>query len=599
MRDEDLILVAGALLAGGIVASLLAGRVRVPGLVLFLGLGMLVGSDGMGWIEFTDYGLARTIGVIALALILFDGGLRTGWKEVRPVLAPAISLATIGTLVTAAITGLAAAWWFHFSMLEALLLGAVVASTDGAAIFAMLRGSTLRRRVARTLEAESGLNDPIAVLLVLGLIDWIQHPGFGVLDMAVRLLRELGIGLAVGGLVGWLAVQAFRRARLATAGLYPVASLAIAAIAYGGAGALHGSGFLAVYLAGLTMGSGAIPARQTVTSFHDGVAWVGQIAMFLSLGLLVFPSQLTDVAVEGTAIALVLAFVARPLAAFVATLPFGFNWRERLVLGWAGLRGAVPVVLATFPVIAGVGEGKEIFNLVFFAVLLSTLLQGATFEPLARALGVTTSEPALPRPLVEVGTVRRMGAEVLEHEVQEGDAAIGARVRELGLPRDAVVNLIVRDEQAVPPRGSTRLRAGDRLHVLVRQEASLDMPELVSRWRAGPIGPESRSMPAPVGRPAVFRVGPWPKDAGDAGRPRSVLGLDVVDLLRLRRDVPGALVVLSDGRYAVSGPVLAVGSRQAVTDWARRRVAEAPEDERAWLQTVIGALAADSHLRPS
>jgi potassium/hydrogen antiporter len=598
MRDAELILVAGALLAGGILASLLAGRVRVPGLVLFLGLGMALGSDGMGWIEFSDYELARTIGVIALALILFDGGLRAGFAEIRPVLAPAMALATVGTGLTAAVTGLAAAWWFDFSLLEALLLGAVLASTDGAAIFAMLRGSTLRRRVARTLEAESGFNDPIAVLLVLGFIEWIQKPDYGVVDMAGLLLRELGIGLAVGLAVGWLAVKAFQRARLATAGLYPVASLAIAAIAFGGAGVLHGSGFLAVYLAGLAMGSAAIPARQTVIGFHDGVAWVAQIAMFLTLGLLVFPGQLADVAVKGTAIALVLAFVARPLAAFVATLPFGFNPREQVVLGWAGLRGAIPVVLATFPVIAGVGEGLEIFNLVFFAVLLSTVLQGATFEPLARVLGVTTDEPAVPR-VVEAGAVRRMGAEMLEHEVREGDAAVGSRVRELGLPRDAVVNLIVRDEQAVPPRGSTRLRAGDRLHVLVRQEASLDMPRLVERWRAGPAGPLPRPVPPPLGRRAVFRAGPWPREAGDPGRPKEVLGLEVVDLLRLRRDVPGALAVLADGRYAVTGPILAVGGRDDLTDWARRRVRHADEDERAWLQTVIGALAADLHARPT
>ncbi|MDX6699713.1 MAG: potassium/hydrogen antiporter [Solirubrobacteraceae bacterium] len=599
MRDEELILVAGALLAGGIVASLLANRVRVPGLILFLGLGMAVGSEGVGWISFSDYELARTIGTIALGLILFDGGLRTGLHEVRSVLGPAMSLATVGTLITAAITGFAAHALLPFSWLESLLLGAVVASTDGAAIFAMLRDSTLRRRVARTLESESGLNDPLAILLVLGFIQWLEHPGYGVADMAWLLARQVGIGAAVGAAVGWAAVQALQRARLATAGLYPVASLAIAALAFGGAGALHGSGFLAVYLAGLALGSAAIPARQTVIGFHDGVAWVAQIVMFLSLGLLVFPSQLLDVAPQGTAVAFVLAFVARPLATFVATLPFGFSRREQIVLGWAGLRGAVPVVLATFPVIAGVGEGLEIFNLVFFAVLLSTLLQGATFEPLARALGVTTDEPALPQPLTEVGTVRRMGAEVLEHEIREGDAAVGSRVRELGLPRDAVVNLIVRDEQAVPPRGSTRLRTGDRLHVLVRQEASLDMPVLVERWRAGPTGPPPRPVPTLLGRRAVFRSGPWPRDAGDAGRPREVGGQEVVDLLRIRRDVPGTLAVLDDGRYAVTGPVMALGGRDDVAAWARRRLRDADEDERAWLQNVIGALAADLHRRPS
>ena len=394
MNDEQLILVAGALLAAGILASLLANRVRIPGLALFLGLGMAIGSDGLGWIDFNNYELARTIGIIALALILFDGGLRAGMSEIRPVLGPAVSLATVGTLITAALTGLAAAWLFDLSTLEGLLLGAIVASTDGAAIFALLRGSTLRRRIARTLEGESGFNDPIAVLLVIGFIDWIQQPDYGVADMAWLLARQLGIGLAAGMLVGWLAASGFRRAQLASAGLYPVASLATAALAFGAAGSLHGSGFLAVYIAGLWLGSAPIPARQTVINFHDGIAWVAQIALFVTLGLLVFPGQLDEVAVKGTVLALVLVLVARPVAAAVATVPFRFGAAEQAVLGWAGLRGAVPVVLATFPVIDGVPHSLEFFNVVFFAVLVSTLLQGTTFEALAKALGVTTSDPA-------------------------------------------------------------------------------------------------------------------------------------------------------------------------------------------------------------
>src|SRR3954466_15625735 len=482
MTDGGLILVAGALLAAGLGASLVAERLRVPGLVLFLGVGMAIGSDGAGWIEFDNYELARRIGVIALALILFEGGLSAGFAEIRPVLRSAISLATIGTLGTAVVTGLVAAWLFDFSTLEGLLLGAIVASTDSAAIFSLLRGSTLRRKLARTLEGESGLNDPVAVLLVLGFIDWIQKPGYGAGDMALLLVRQLGIGLAVGLLVGWAAIHSFRRARLNTAGLYPVASLATAAIAFGAADALHGSGFLAVYLAGLTLGSANVPAKQTVTNFHQGVAWVAQIAMFLSLGLLVFPSQLGDVALGGAALAVVLMLAARPLGAVLATAPFGFSWPERAVLGWAGLRGAVPVVLATFPVIDGVPHSREFFNIVFFAVLLSTLLQGSTFEPLARRLGLTTNEPARPRPLAEAGTIRRLGAEILEYPIAGDDAINGARVRDLGLPRDAVVNVIVRAEEAVPPRGSTVLRAGDRLHVLVRTESAGAVRHLTDRW---------------------------------------------------------------------------------------------------------------------
>jgi potassium/hydrogen antiporter len=437
----------------------------------------------------------------------------------------------------------------------------------------------------------------VAILLVLGFIEWIQQPDYGVADMAWLLVRELGIGLVIGVAVAWLAAQAFRRAQLASVGLYPVASLAVAALAYGAAATLEGSGFLAVYITGLVLGSAAIPARQTITNFHDGVAWVAQIALFITLGLLVFPSQLDSVALEGAVLALVLVFVARPVAAAVATLPFRFSPREQVVLGWAGLRGAVPVVLATFPVIDDVPGSLEFFNIVFFAVLLSTLLQGTTFEPLAERLGVTTTEPALPRPLAEAGSVRRLGAEVLEVPIAEGDAAAGARVRELGLPRDAVVNVIVREGQAIPPRGSTRLNAGDRLHILVRQEAANVMPGLVERWRSGPVGPPPRPPRAPMAHPPVFRVTPWPEDGGDPGKPHSIGGRPIVDRLRIRRDHPGILAVLSDGRYAVTSPALAVGARNDVIEWARRRLVLADDDERAWLQNVIGALAADLHER--
>jgi cell volume regulation protein A len=262
MSDGEMILIAGALMAGGLVASFAADRLRVPGLVLFLGLGMAIGSDGTGWIHFSDYELARTIGIVALALILFEGGLTASFGEIRSVLGSALSLAFVGTLLTAMIAGLAAWWIFDLSLLEGLLLGSIVAATDGAAIFALLRGSTLRRRVALTLEGESGLNDPLAVLLVIGFIDWIQTPGYGVLDMGVLLLRELGIGLAVGLAVGWLAIEGLRRVRLGAEAAYPIATLSMAAIAYGGAAALHGSGFLAVYLVGLALGSRPIPGKR-------------------------------------------------------------------------------------------------------------------------------------------------------------------------------------------------------------------------------------------------------------------------------------------------------------------------------------------------
>jgi potassium/hydrogen antiporter len=579
------------------LASLVAGRLRVPGLLLFLFVGMAIGTDGLGWIDFDDYALARRIGIIALALILFEGGLTSGLLEIRPVLAPALSLAVVGTIVTAVVTGLAAALLFDLSTLDGMLLGSVLAATDGAAIFALLRGSTLKRRLATTLEGESGFNDPVAVLLVLGFIEWLTHDSYGIADMALLFVRQLGIGLAIGVVVGVAGVWVLRRVQLATAGLYPVATLAIAALAFGGADAIHGSGFLAVYLAGLALGTVGVPAQQTVTSFHQGLAWLAQVAMFVALGLLVFPSRLDDVAVRGTVLALVLVLVARPVAVAVATLPARFSWPERAVLAGAGLRGAVPVVLATFPVLAGVGESFQLFDVVFFAVLLSTLIQGTTFEAGARLLGATTTEPAMPRPLAEAGTIRRLGAEVLEYPIGDDDAVVGARVRDLGLPREAVVNVIVRGDEAIPPRGSTILRAGDRLHVLLRSELSRDVHRIVDRWRSGPIGPSPRRRARPQGRSPLFSVRPLEQAdlEGDAAHPTSLAGAPVAAQLRIRRDVPGALVALEDGRYAVIGPLVAVGGRQSLATWATRRLRrlDGGDPERAWLQNVVGALAAD------
>jgi potassium/hydrogen antiporter len=596
MDNGELILITGALLTGGLVASFVAVQVRVPALVLFLGIGMAIGSDGTGWIDFNNYELARTVGVIALALILFEGGLASGFAEIRPVLRPSISLAFAGTLGTAMLAGLAASWLFDFSALEGLLLGSILAGTDGAAVFSVLRGSTLKRRLARTLEGEAGLNDPVAVLLVIGFIDWIQRPDYGAVDMLGLFLGQLAIGAVVGIAVGRLAVEAFRRARLASTGLYPVTSLTAAALAFGSADVLHGSGFLAVYLAGLTLGSARIPARQTVAAFHDGLAWVAQIGMFFVLGLLVFPGQLGGVALEGTILALVLMLVARPAATFAATAFERFTAAERLTLGWAGLRGAVPVVLATFPVIDGVPRSLEFFNIVFFAVLLSTLLQGSTFELLARRLGVTTATPALPRPLAETGTIRALGAEVIEFPVSPDDAITGCFVRDLELPREALLNVIVRGGQAIPPRGSTRVYAHDRLHLLVREEVAEDVNDLLDRWRSGPITqPPERDRRTIRAHRAVLSVRPASEAEGDASRPLVVDGIDVVRQLRTRRDVPGALVLLADGRYAVCGPIVAVGPPGLLQRHIRRELHTAGSDEeRAWWQEVAGALTSSS-----
>jgi potassium/hydrogen antiporter len=593
MADGRLILIAGALLALGLGASLVAGRVRVPALVLFLGAGMALGNGALNWIAFSDYSVAQSIGVVALALILFEGGLAAGFAEIRPVLGPGIALAVVGTVGTAVIAGLAASWLFGLSTVEGLLLGSILASTDSAAIFAVLRGSTLRRRLARTLEAEAGFNDPVAVVLVIGFVSWLTDPAFRTPDLVLKVVEELSIGLAIGVTVGLAARESLRRTSLASAGLYPVASLSIAGVAYGAAAVAHGSGFLAVYLAGLVLGTGALPAKRTMITFHQGLGWVAQVVLFLTLGLLVDPAQLGPVVLEGSTLALVVVLVARPVATVIATLPFDFGWAERIVLGWAGLRGAVPMVLATFPVLAGIEHSEEFFAIVFFAVLLSTVLQGSTFEALADALGVTTTEAALPAPLADVGAVRRLGAEVIEHVVSEQDAIVGALVRQLGLPRDALVNIVVRGEQAIPPRGSTRIEAGDRLHLLVRQEAAVELSGLRERWRHGPIETPVRQPPTTASSHRPLTTGPWPVGE-DAAHPGLVAGTPVLEQLRTRRDgTPGALLTLADGRYAFSGPTYAAGTLRHVRDAAVRRLRSAATDEeRAWWREVIGALAA-------
>ena len=596
MDDGHLLLVAGALLASGVAASLMAGRLRVPGLIVVLGLAMAIGSDGLGLIDFgggaQDVELARTVGVIALAFILFEGGLAAGWSEIRPVLRTSIALAVLATIAQAVIVGLAAGWALDLSTTEGLLLGSIVAATDSAAIFSVLRDSSLEKRLARILEGESGMSDPVAVILVLGFIRFVQEPDYTLLDMLGLAASELAIGVVVGLAVGRLSVLAFQRTRLSAPGLYPVGSIAFAALGFGIADVLHGSGFMSVYLVGLALGSAPIPGKRTINEFHDGLAWISQIAMFMTLGLLVRPSEFGDVIGQSLLVTGVLMFVARPLAVYVFTLGSGLNIRESTLVGWAGLRGAVPIVLATFPVIEGVDEGGVFFNIVFFVVLASTLVQGVTLDPLAKALGVTGTEPAVPRPLHEVGTIRSLGAEVLDYPVGEADAIAGVRVNQLELPREALVSVIVRDDEALLPRGSTEVQGGDHLHILVREPARAGVEQLFERWRSGPMG-EPELMPrAGSGRSPIFTVKPWADAMGDPGRPENVDGFAVLRVLRTRREQAGALVLLDDGRLAVTGAgVVALGGPRQLFRYCRDRIQRAEGAEaKAWWQEVAGVV---------
>jgi len=463
-------LLAGVLLLLGIASSKFSARLGVPVLVLFLSVGMLAGSEGLGRIPFEDYALANNIGSVALALILFDGGLRTPLQAVRRVWKPALALSTVGVLLTSLITGLAAAWVLKLPLLQGLLVGSIVGSTDAAAVFSMLRSSGLRlpERLTATLEVESGANDPMAIFLTLGLIGVITGSADSPLALLWLFLGQFGVGTIAGLLVGRLATAAVNRINLDTPGLYPLLALAFALVAFGAAAVLGGSGFLAVYIAGIVLGSSSIVFRRGIFSFHDAIAWLGQIVLFVMLGLLSFPSRLLAVAWEGLLIALVLILVARPIAVWASVWPFRFRRRDLTFLSWVGLKGAVPITLATFPLLAGVPKSGQIFNAVFFVVVLSALSQGWSLPLVARWLHI--GRPADPTPAlsVEINALRQVDGEIVDYTVQPGSLVAGLPLRELALPDGVVVSLIVRGQEVVMPRGSSTLLPGDHVFVALR-----------------------------------------------------------------------------------------------------------------------------------
>ena len=481
MSDGRLLLLVGTVLLLAVVAAYAAGRLGVPLLVAFLALGMLLGSEGPGGIFFDDPDLARTVGICGLVVILFEGGLTSAWRGIRPVLVTAALLGTVGVVVTAVVAGAAAYFLFDLSPAQALLLGAVVGSTDAAAVFATLRYTSLRRRLARLLEAESGVNDPMAVALTIGLIEWLTEPDPSLFEFGFDLVKQFALGLVVGIAIGAAASAAFKRLPAAVEPFAPVASLATAAVAFGAADVIHGSGFLSVYIVGLWLGNTRAPSRRAVVAFHQGLAFVAQVVLFVVLGLLVFPSELVEVILPGFALAAVLVFVARPLAVLVSTAFQGFAAVERVLLGWAGLRGAVPIVLATFAPSEGVAASDTIFNGVFFVVVVSALVQETTLEPLARRLGLALPTRRPYRPPIEVEATGDL--ELVEFTVADGSPIADTAVRELELPRDVLVAVIVRGDDSVPPRGSTVIRAGDRLYMLSLPRGRAQLDRALATWR--------------------------------------------------------------------------------------------------------------------
>ncbi len=483
---DQLILLAGVLLLVGILSSRVSARLGLPVLVLFLVVGMLAGEDGIGRIDFDNVRAAHAIGSVALALILFDGGLQTRAAALRRAWKPAATLATVGVLLTAAVTGTAATFVLDVPWLTGLLLGSIVASTDAAAVFSVLRsqGLRLRQRLAATLEIESGSNDPMAIFLTVGLVEVAAGRLSIGQELAGLFLAQMGIGAAAGLLGGFGGAHLINRVNLTTPGLYPLLTAACGLLAYGVAAALGGSGFLAIYLCGIVLGNSRLVFQRGTFMFIDGLAWISQIAMFVVLGLLSTPTELIGTAGPALLISAVLMFVARPLAVIPLLWPFRFSTREQTLMAWVGLKGAVPIILATYPLMFAVPEGRLIFNVVFFVVLVSATLQGWTLPWLASRLRLDEGQAEQPPVSLELLALREIHADIVDYGVEVGSALAGRAVRDLHLSEGAVIALIARGSSMVVPHGPTVIEEGDRLFVIARDDIRQALDDAL---RDGPV----------------------------------------------------------------------------------------------------------------
>lgn len=481
----ELFVVAAVLLLLSILASKLSTRLGVPALLFFLAVGMLAGADGPGRIYFDDFRVAQAVGSVALVFILFSGGLDTDWTYVRPIIGPGIALSTVGILLAAMFAGAFAHFVLNLPLLQGILLGAIVSATDAAAVLALLRSGALRLRgrLAPLLEFESGSNDPMAVFLTLGAIELLTNPAGSPAALVLRFFVQMGLGGLLGWGIGRLAVIIINRLRLGFDGLYTVFTVAVVLAVYGGSEAIGGNGFLSAYVAGIVMGHASFVHKRTLVHFHDGLSWVMQIAMFLILGLLVFPSRLPAVAGSALLFTAFMILVARPLSVLLTLLPLRLGLPDKAFLAWGGLRGAAPIVLATFPALAGIPQAETIFDFVFFVVLASVLIQGTTSRLAARVLGVEA--PPSPAVLAEDTHKEMLAGQLREVILPPTSGALGRSLVELALPSGFLVVLIYRAGESLVPNGDTVLQGGDHLLVLAEPVLFEETAGRLTASRAG------------------------------------------------------------------------------------------------------------------
>lgn len=469
---EFLILIAAALTLLSVLASKISDRLAVPALLLFLLIGMAAGCEGIGGIYFNNYHIAKFIGIVALIFIIFLGGIDTSWKAIKPVIGPGIVLSTLGVLLTAFIVGVFAVVILKFTLIEGLLMGAIVSSTDAAAVFSVLRSRriSLRRNLKPLLELESGSNDPMAVFLTVGLLSILTRTNNTFFSVAVSFLLDMGLGAFIGYSMARITVATINRVKLEYEGLYPVLTISLVLLTYAIATLVKGNGFLAVYILGLFLSRSDFAHKRTLVRFHEGIAWLMQIIMFLTLGLLVTPTEIVPIVGKGLLIATILIFLARPISIFLCLAPFKFSLPEKGMISWVGLRGAVPIILATFPLLADIPQAQTMFNIVFFVVLTSVLLQGTSIPFVAKLLKVQAPYDARKRFPIEFDQTEGMDAFLENIIVPYNSVVVKKAIFELKVPPRALIVLISRNEKFIIPSGSTLIEGGDVLLILANEK---------------------------------------------------------------------------------------------------------------------------------